>query len=116
VKRDDVRHKKADPVAAVILDRHERAAAMVQALSPREAEVLHFLVDGCGSKAIAGKLGLSPRTVEIHRHRLLKKLQVRTSLAAACIGAYAGFGDCAHLRPTTDSAPIEIVSNGDALR
>jgi DNA-binding NarL/FixJ family response regulator len=105
-----------DPVAAVVMGRHERAAAMVQALSPRETEVLHCLVDGCGSKAIAGKLGLSPRTVEIHRSRLLKKLQVRTSLAAACIGAYAGFGDCAHLRPVAEPAPIEIAGTSDPLR
>jgi DNA-binding NarL/FixJ family response regulator len=116
LKRDDATEIGGNSVAAVILDRHERAAAMVRVLTPREAEVLHFLVDGCGSKAIAGKLGLSPRTVEIHRSKLLKKLQVHTSMAAACIGAYAGFGDCAHLRPAIDPAPIEIVGTSDLLR
>ena len=33
-----------DPVAAVVMDRHERAAAMVQALSPRELEQLNALL------------------------------------------------------------------------
>jgi two-component system response regulator FixJ len=55
---------------------------------------------------IAYKLGLSPRTVEIHRSNLLKKLKVRTSLAAASIGAYAGFGDFDHLLPTDDPPAI----------
>jgi DNA-binding NarL/FixJ family response regulator len=100
--------------ASVVMDRHEKAASMVQSLSPRETEVLHCLVDGCGSKMIAYKLGLSPRTVEIHRSNLLKKLKVRTSLAAACIGAYAGFGDCDHLLPTADPPAIEVASPFDA--
>jgi two-component system response regulator FixJ len=96
--------------ASVVMDRHEKAATMVQTLSPREAEVLHCMVDGCGSKVIAHKLGLSPRTVEIYRSNLLKKLKVRTSLAAACIGAYAGFGDGDSLRPAVDQAPVEIAA------
>jgi two-component system response regulator FixJ len=99
--------------ASIVMDRHEKAATMVRTLSPRETEVLHCMVDGCGSKVIAHKLGLSPRTVEIYRSNLLKKLKVRTSLAAACIGAYAGFGDCDNLRPAVDQAAVEIASTLD---
>lgn len=76
--------------------------------------MLHHLVDGCASKVIARKLGLSPRTIEIYRCNLLKKLKVRTSLAAACIGAYAGFGDCDNLRPAVEQPPVEIVSAVDS--
>jgi DNA-binding NarL/FixJ family response regulator len=94
--------------ASVVMDRHEKAATMVRSLSRREAEVLHCLVDGCASKVIARKLGLSPRTVEIYRSSLLKKLKVHTSLAAACIGAYAGFGDCDNLRPAIEQPAIEL--------
>jgi DNA-binding NarL/FixJ family response regulator len=105
--------EEAPSAAAVVMDRHEMATTMVQALSRREAEVLHCLVDGCGSKVIAHKLGLSPRTVELYRSSLLRKLKVRTSLAAACIGAYAGFGDGDNLRPVVDQATVEIVGTLD---
>ncbi len=54
-------------------------------LSPREREVMAQLATGQTAKEIARTLGLSPRTVEMHRARLLRKLGVRTtaqSLAA----------------------------------
>lgn len=50
------------------------AAARIAALSPREREVLEHLVMGKPNKAIARDLGLSPRTVEIHRARLMTRL------------------------------------------
>jgi len=46
-------------------------------LTPREREVVLFLSQGKTSKEIAIALGLSPRTIEDVRARLLKKLQVR---------------------------------------
>ena len=58
------------------------AAARLAALSPREREVLELLMAGKPNKAIARDLGLSPRTVEIHRARLLTRLEVG-SLAEA---------------------------------
>ena len=65
------------------------AAARVSALSPREADVLRGLVAGRQNKVIARDLGISPRTVEIHRANLMEKLAagslseaVRTALAA----------------------------------
>lgn len=48
-------------------------------LSPREREVVAHLAQGLTSKEIARQLGLSPRTVEMHRARLLRKLGVRSS-------------------------------------
>ena len=45
-------------------------------LSPREREVVAYLAQGLSSKQIARFLALSPRTVEMHRTRLLKKLGV----------------------------------------
>src|SRR5438045_2540029 len=46
-------------------------------LSEREREVLSLIADGCTSKEIAGKLLISPQTVETHRSNLMTKLKVR---------------------------------------
>lgn len=46
----------------------------VQRLSPRESEVVTLLAQGLSSKEMAHQLGLSPRTVEMHRARLRLKL------------------------------------------
>lgn len=48
-------------------------------LSAREREVAALLVEGKTSKLIAKQLGLSPRTVEMHRARLMKKFAASTS-------------------------------------
>ena len=50
-----------------------------EGLSPREREVVVCLVQGMSSKEIARVLMLSPRTVEMHRTRLLQKLGVRST-------------------------------------
>ncbi len=65
------------------------ATARLAALSPREREVLRGLVAGLPNKAIAYDLAISPRTVEVHRARVMQKMQanslselVRLALAA----------------------------------
>jgi two-component system response regulator FixJ len=47
-------------------------------LSPREREVLEGLVAGLPNKTIAHDLKISPRTVEIHRARVMDKMQARS--------------------------------------
>jgi two-component system response regulator FixJ len=47
-------------------------------LSPREREVLDGMVAGHPNKVIAYRLSLSPRTVEIHRARVMDKMQARS--------------------------------------
>jgi two-component system, LuxR family, response regulator FixJ len=47
-------------------------------LTPREHEVAMYLVAGNSNKDVARKLGISPRTVEIHRGRLMEKTGVRS--------------------------------------
>lgn len=61
-------------------------------LTAREREVAQHLVAGCTSKQIARHLELSPRTVEAHRARLMKKLGAAThgELVARLVGAGAG--------------------------
>jgi RNA polymerase sigma factor (sigma-70 family) len=46
-------------------------------LTPREREVLEQAVDGKHAKEIATALGISPRTVEVHKTRIMDKLEVR---------------------------------------
>jgi DNA-binding NarL/FixJ family response regulator len=47
------------------------------ALTPRQKEVLHLVAAGLTSKEIAHELGLSYRTVEVHRMLLMRRLNVR---------------------------------------
>jgi two-component system, LuxR family, response regulator FixJ len=53
------------------------AAQRVAALSPRERQVLDALVAGRPNKVIAYDLGISARTVEVHRARMMERLGVR---------------------------------------
>jgi DNA-binding NarL/FixJ family response regulator len=47
-------------------------------LSPREREVLQLIAEGCTSKEIAEKQQISPKTVDIHRNNLKKKLNIHS--------------------------------------
>lgn len=49
-----------------------------QTLTPREQEVMQFVVHGSANKVIAMDLGVSQRTVEIHRARVMEKMQARS--------------------------------------
>jgi two-component system response regulator FixJ len=53
------------------------AARRISMLSPREREVLDALVAGHPNKVIAFNLGISVRTVEVHRARMMDRLAVR---------------------------------------
>jgi len=48
------------------------------ALTPREREVMDKVVSGCANKVIAMDLGVSQRTVELHRARVMQKMGVRS--------------------------------------
>ena len=49
----------------------------LDSLTPREQDVMKYLMDGEANKVIAIELGISERTVEIHRARVFEKLGVR---------------------------------------
>ena len=74
--------------SAADVDRADEAAVRLQALTPREREVLDGLAKGLPNKTIAYDLGISPRTVEIHRANVMSKLGVR-SLSEALRIAFA---------------------------
>ncbi len=52
------------------------ARERLQRLTERESEVMQLVAEGLTSKAIGEQLGISPRTVEVYRARLMEKLQV----------------------------------------
>jgi two-component system response regulator FixJ len=59
----------------------EAAAAGLEGLgqlTPRERDVLHQLIVGNPNKVIAYELGISPRTVEVHRARVMEKMQAKS--------------------------------------
>ena len=62
--------------------RSAEARQRISRLSMREREVLDRLADGCSNKAIARDLEISPRTVEIHRMKMMGKLGARHAAEA----------------------------------
>ena len=75
------------------------AAARVAALTAREADVLRGLLAGRQNKVIARDLGISPRTVEIHRANLMDKLGVQSLSEALRTALAAGWAPPGEKRP-----------------
>jgi len=67
---------EAAPIDAGV--KREVVAQRLTKLSRREHEVITRLVAGNSNKVAALTLGLSPRTVEIHRARIMEKMQARS--------------------------------------
>lgn len=71
---------------ALAADRNRCAGSQIQdsirhrlgLLSAREREVLDKVVQGCANKVIAADLNLSQRTVEIHRARVMEKMEAQS--------------------------------------
>lgn len=78
----------ADGTAA----RAAEAEIVLAVLTPREREVLDGLAQGLPNKTIAYDLGISPRTVEVHRANLMAKLDVRSLSDALRLAFAAGLG------------------------
>lgn len=66
------------------------ATALLERLTPRHLQVLEFMVAGYRNKQIAGFLGISEKTVKMHRKALLMRLGAPTSADAIRIGVEAG--------------------------
>jgi DNA-binding NarL/FixJ family response regulator len=65
-------------IEAYLAQTEAASADRYQTLTPREREVLHLVLAGHGTRAIAERLYLSPRTVESHRAALMRKLGLQT--------------------------------------
>jgi two-component system, LuxR family, response regulator FixJ len=60
------------------LGEHERIKGHLDELTPREREVLDLMTQGLQNKSIAQKLTVSPRTIEIHRARVMEKMNAHS--------------------------------------
>lgn len=80
----------ADDIPGPSVSRRVRAAAAVSNLSPRQRQVLGFVSNGLMNKQIAGQLGLSEKTVKMHRSILMDRLNLRTSADLVRIAVEAG--------------------------
>jgi two-component system response regulator FixJ len=58
------------------------ARSKLDRLSRRESEVLELLANGCSNKLMARELGISPRTVEIHRANMMNKIGASSAATA----------------------------------
>jgi two-component system, LuxR family, response regulator FixJ len=63
--------------AATMTGNAQEILARIALLTPREREVFDLVVAGKQSKVIAHELGASTRTIEVHRGRMMSKLQVQ---------------------------------------
>ena len=80
-------HELLDRIKQSLADDRDNRDALVEreevekriaTLTPREKEVMDLVVQGKANKVVAGDLGVSQRTVEIHRARVMEKMQVRS--------------------------------------
>lgn len=56
------------------IQRIDATVERILALTPRERQVMSLVAEGMSNKAIARQLAISPRTVEIHRARMMTKM------------------------------------------
>ncbi len=69
---------KSDTELTAAAERSEEINARIAQLTAREREVMNLVADGKSSKVIAIELGISERTVELHRSRMMKKMSARS--------------------------------------
>jgi DNA-binding NarL/FixJ family response regulator len=70
--------------------RHADDGFEVEALTPRELQVLRMLADGLGNKEIAGQLNISDHTAKFHVAQILAKLRASSRTEAVAIGMRRG--------------------------
>jgi len=63
----------------------EKLKNRAEHLSPREREIMDLLILGNGSKKIAAQLGISPKTVDVHRIHIMEKMEVKSIVELACM-------------------------------
>lgn len=49
-------------------------------ITPRELGIIEDMANGLSSKEIGEKLGIAPKTVEVHRHNILKKTEYKNTV------------------------------------
>jgi RNA polymerase sigma factor (sigma-70 family) len=72
-----------------------RVRQMLERLTPREREVLDLALDGLLVKQIAARLGTAEKTIKTHKGRLMRKMEVRSTLALVQLMINAGISPVA---------------------
>lgn len=72
---------------------HERSTRALRSLTPRERDVLNLLASGMTNKDVARDLGISYRTVEMHRARMFRRLGVSNLIQAIRMSLYVGIDE-----------------------
>lgn len=67
--------KQADARIRRAKERHEKVLNRIAQLTDREREVMWLMIDGKATKNIASELGASPKTIDVHRSRVMEKMQ-----------------------------------------
>jgi two-component system response regulator FixJ len=75
----DLRRRRAEGQRALLQARFNQ-------LTPREREIMRLVIAGAASKVIAFDLGISAKTVEIHRAQVMRKMQVRSVAELVRVG------------------------------
>jgi FixJ family two-component response regulator len=87
-------------------DRVDEVRARLGSLTPRERDVLNGVLFGRLNKQIARELGISEKTVKVHRGRVMAKMGVRHVARLAQLADQAGYR-AADTRP---AAPVSVVN------
>jgi two-component system response regulator FixJ len=98
-----------------------RAQELLKSLSPRQMELMQGIAQGHSNKAIARNLEISPRTVEVHRARLMERLQAKSladvvrlavwaqaNMPSAFEGANLDFSNACDFIPALDEADSQV--------
>jgi two-component system response regulator FixJ len=70
IKKDIEQHKNQDSRGKI--------ASRIERLTPREREVMKLVVAGKLNKVIAGELNISAKTVELHRAKIMEKMEAKS--------------------------------------
>ena len=90
----------------------EEIGALLASLSNREREVMEHVVRGRLNKQIAADMGISLKTVKVHRGRVMAKMKVRSVAELVHILDFAALSDAIPEAPGASTARIFPVSRG----
>ncbi|MBW7864653.1 MAG: response regulator transcription factor [Candidatus Hydrogenedentes bacterium] len=68
----------------------DRAKSLIDTLTPREAEVLRYVIAGRLNKQIAYALGTTEKTIKVHRGRVMQKMKVSSVAELVRLAEQAG--------------------------
>jgi len=113
--------EEAADLAEAVQESGSLPAAMpgrLSSLTPKEREVMTLLMEGRSSKEISRELGISHRTVEIHRGRVMVKMQARNAahLVRGMMGMRGGGGGAPHDNGMPIGAVPPLDGVGDGVR